>query len=132
MSVTVCLTTYYVRDRTGELRPITTKTYIVNNLKHDLLSGKALNKAGYRIILDKDPEELGVFAVKYGKTCKSRSFLFMSDSKHSIFSFLKQNQGRYSNLARCRVTNYGNLNDGWVIVEPKYPRDKDLVVRKFV
>jgi len=33
----VCLKTYYVRDRTGELRPITTKTYIVNNLKHDLL-----------------------------------------------------------------------------------------------
>jgi hypothetical protein len=32
----VCLKTYFVRDRTGELRPITTKTYIVKNLKHDL------------------------------------------------------------------------------------------------
>ena len=31
----VCLKTYYVRDRTGEMRPITTKTYIVNNLKHE-------------------------------------------------------------------------------------------------
>ena len=28
------------------MRPITTKTYIVINLKHDLQSGKALNKAG--------------------------------------------------------------------------------------
>ncbi len=41
----VCLKTYFVRDRTGELRPITTKTYIVKNLKRDLLSGKALNRA---------------------------------------------------------------------------------------
>ena len=40
----VCLKTYYVRDRTGELRPITTKTYIVKNLKHDLLSGKCSTK----------------------------------------------------------------------------------------
>ena len=59
----VCLKTYYVRDRTGELRPITNKTYIVKNLKHDLLSGKMLNKAGYRIILDEDPEESGICAV---------------------------------------------------------------------
>ena len=82
-STHVCLKTYYVRDRTGEMRPITTKTYIVNNLKHDLLSGKALNKAGYRIILDEDPEEAGVFAVNNGKICKSRSFPFMSDSEHT-------------------------------------------------
>jgi hypothetical protein len=30
MTMHVCLKTYYVRDRTGELRPITTKTFIVN------------------------------------------------------------------------------------------------------
>jgi len=73
----VCLKTYYARDRTGELRPITTKTYIVKDLKHDLLSGKMLNKAGYRIILDEDPEESGIFAVNDGKICKSKSFPFM-------------------------------------------------------
>ena len=73
----VCLKTYYVRDRTGELRPIKTKTCIVQNLKHDLLSGKLLNKAGYRIILDEDPEESGIFAVNGGKICKSKSFSFM-------------------------------------------------------
>ncbi len=47
------------RDRTGEQGPITTKTFIVKDLKHDLLSGKMLNKAGYRMILDEDPEESG-------------------------------------------------------------------------
>ena len=63
----VCLKTYYVRDRTGELRPITTKTYIVQNLKHDLLSGKMLNNAAYRIILNAYSEESGIFAVNEGK-----------------------------------------------------------------
>ncbi len=78
----VCLKTYFVRDRTGELRPITTKTYIVKHLKRDLLSGKALNRAEYRIILDEDPEEAGVYAVNdgnVGKICKSKSFVFMSE-----------------------------------------------------
>ena len=45
MTIThVCLKTYYVRDLTGELRPNTSKTYIVKNLKHDLLSGKFSTK----------------------------------------------------------------------------------------
>ena len=70
----VCLKTYFVRDRTGELRTLTTKKYIVKNLKHDLLSGKALNRAGYRVIYDQDPEESGVYAVLDGKICESRSF----------------------------------------------------------
>jgi hypothetical protein len=87
----VCLKTYFVRDRTCELRPITTKTYIVKNLKRDLLSGKALNRAGYRIVLDEDPEEAGVpvYAVNDGKTriCKSKSFAFMSE--HSSLYYLK-------------------------------------------
>ena len=77
-----CLKTYYVRDQTRELRPITTKTFIVNKLKHDLLSGKMLNKAGYRIILDEDPEESGVYAVNDGKICVSKSFPFMSKHKN--------------------------------------------------
>ncbi len=66
----VYLKTYYARDQTEELRLITTKTYIVKNLKHDLLSGKMLNKAAYRIILDEDPEKTGTFAVNEGKICK--------------------------------------------------------------
>ncbi len=62
----LCLKTCYARDRTGELIPIITKMYNVKNLKHDSLSGKVLNKAGYGIILDEDPEESGIFAVNAG------------------------------------------------------------------
>jgi hypothetical protein len=91
MTSHVCLKTCFVRDRTGELRPFTTKTYIevVKNLKRDLLSGKSLNKAGYRIILDEDPEVAGVtvFAVNDGKICQHRSFPFMSE--HSSLYYLK-------------------------------------------
>jgi hypothetical protein len=58
----------------GNLRPLTTKTFIVKNLKHDLLSGKGLNKAEYRMIFDEDPAESGISAVNEGKICKSKSF----------------------------------------------------------
>jgi hypothetical protein len=83
----VCLKKYYVRDRTGELRPITTKTYIVKNFKHNLLSGNTLNRGGCRIVLDEDPEEAGVCAVNEGKVCKSKSFGFMSE--HSSMHYFK-------------------------------------------
>jgi hypothetical protein len=36
-----------------------------------------LNKAGYRIILDEDPEESGIFAVNEEKICKSKSLPFI-------------------------------------------------------
>jgi hypothetical protein len=82
----VCLKTYCVRDRTGELRPITTNTYIVKNLKRDLISSKALNRAGCRIVLDEDLEEAGVYAVNDGKICKFKTFALMSE--HSSLYFL--------------------------------------------
>ncbi len=60
----VCIKTYYyVRDRSREVR-LVTKTYMVPRLQHDLPWGEALNKAGYRIILDADNYEAGVFEVK--------------------------------------------------------------------
>jgi hypothetical protein len=55
--------TFFVRDRLGTPRPITKRAYITPGLKHDLLSGKALNLAGYRVILDSDHEEAGIYAV---------------------------------------------------------------------
>jgi hypothetical protein len=70
----VCVKTYFVRDRTGELRPITTKTYIVKNLKHDLLSVKGLNKAGYRIIQDEDPENRECMQSRMVKCAKPNLF----------------------------------------------------------
>ena len=64
MSTThLCLKTYYVRDRLGEIRPIVVKAYVVQGLKYDLLSVKGLNKCGYAVYHHPDQEESGVVAL---------------------------------------------------------------------
>ena len=86
----LCLKTYYVRDRLGEIRPIVVKAYVVPGLKYDLLSVKGLNKCGYDVYHHPDPEELGVFALTNHKMNKTKSFPFMSE--HSILFYLKLEQ----------------------------------------
>ncbi len=51
----VCLKTYYVKSRPGEIRPITTKAFIVPSLRSDLISVKSVNRQGYRVVHDPDP-----------------------------------------------------------------------------
>ncbi len=53
----------------------------IKSLQHDLLSGKALNKAVNRIVLEKDPEESGVFVVFNSKISKPKSFAFMEGQR---------------------------------------------------
>jgi hypothetical protein len=69
----VCMKTYYVKSesRTGEIRPLTTKAFIVPSLRADLISVKSLNCQGYRIIHDPDPEESGIYPIFDGKIFKS-------------------------------------------------------------
>ncbi len=124
----VCLKTYHAIGRTRELRPITTKTYIVNNLKRDLLSGKALNKAGYRIILDEDPEESGVFAVNNGKLCRSRLFPFIGftivDSEHSNLFYLQTEPMTLQQFGKMSGYELGIMAPkAGPLLEPKYQRD---------
>ncbi len=80
----------------GEIRPIVVKAYVVPGLKHDLLSVKGLNQAGYRVIHDEDEEESGVFAVINKKIDKAKSFPFMSE--HSIF--FRRRAGRFVQLRK--------------------------------
>ena len=63
--------TYYVKSRTGEIRPLTTKAYIVSSLRADLISVKSLNHQGYRVVHDPDPEESGIYPIFDGKIDKS-------------------------------------------------------------
>ena len=79
--------TYYLRTRTGEIRGVTTKTYITPGLRHDLLSVKALNRQGYCVIQHPDHEESGIYPIIEGKIDKSKSFAFMSE--HSNLFCLK-------------------------------------------
>ncbi len=58
-----CMKTYYVKSRTDEIRPLTTKAYIVPSLRADLISVKSLNRQGYRVVHDPDPEESGIYPI---------------------------------------------------------------------
>ena len=43
---------------TGAIHKCTTKAFFVSDLQSDLLGGRALVTANYRVILDKDPKYL--------------------------------------------------------------------------
>ncbi len=82
-STHLCYKTYYVCDRLGEIRLIIVKAFVIPGLKHDLLSVKGLNKAGYAVSHHPDTEQSGAYAVINNKIDKSKSFPFMSG--HSNF-----------------------------------------------
>ena len=54
--------TYDVHDRTGTSRPISTQAYNVKELNQELLAGRGLTDADYRVVLDKhDLQSQGYF-----------------------------------------------------------------------
>ncbi len=63
----VCMKTYYVKSRTGEIHPITTKASIVPSLRSDLISVKSLNRQGDRVVHDPESEESGICPIFNGK-----------------------------------------------------------------
>ena len=78
--------TYYVIDRTGSIRPITTKAFYVQEAKQDLLGGRALVNADYRVILDKRPDIAGVYPVEQDGTIDpATSFPFLSEYSEGLF-----------------------------------------------
>ena len=72
--------TYYAVDATGTIRPITTKAYYVPDLEQDLLGGRALIKAKFRITMDADESISGIFPVVDGEIDPATRFPF-ADSK---------------------------------------------------
>ncbi len=80
----VCMKTYYVKSRTGEIRPLT-KAFIVPSLRADLICVKSLNRQGYRIIHDPDPEESEIYPIFDGKIDQSKSFAFMSENSNLFY-----------------------------------------------
>jgi hypothetical protein len=101
----VCMKTYNLKSRTGGIRPLTTKAFIAPSLRSDLTSVKSLNRQGYRVIHDLDPEESGIYPIFDWKIDKSKSFAFISE--HSIFFISKQNPCRRNNSTRSRVMRNG-------------------------
>ncbi len=79
-STHVGMNTYYVTDRIGTLRQITTRTYYVKELNQDLLGGSALTAADYRVVLDKNDDIAGINPVRDDGTIDAtNSFPFFSE-----------------------------------------------------
>ena len=57
-------------------QPITTKAFYVPGLDQDLLGGRALIKAKYRMVLDEDPTISGIFPVTDGQIDPATGFPF--------------------------------------------------------
>ena len=94
-----------MRDRLGTTRPITTRAHITPGLKHDLLSGKALNRAGYKVMLDADDDVARVYAVEKGKIDRAKSFQFMSELS-SLY---------YLKIERMSATEFSKMS-GWELL----------------
>jgi hypothetical protein len=99
--------TYYVYDRTGSIRPITTRALYVKELKQDLLAGRSLTKASYRVILDKDDDVAGVYPVaNYGSIDPADCFPFVSEYSEGLFH-LRTAAISATKYAKCWDTSYG-------------------------
>ena len=63
-----CMKTYFLKNRSGEVVSLTIPALYVKSVNRDLLSGKACNKIGVRIILDEDPDISGLYQLDKKKS----------------------------------------------------------------
>jgi hypothetical protein len=78
--------THYVYDRTGTLRPVSTRAYYVKELNQDLLAGRGLTYADYRVILDKHESIAGIYPVGDDRTIDAaNSFPFGREYSEGLF-----------------------------------------------
>jgi hypothetical protein len=101
--------TYYVYDRTGTLRPVSTRAYYVKELNQDLLADRGLTMVDYRVILDKYDSIAGIYPVSDDGTidlANSFPFPFYSEYSECLFYFPTEpiDASKYSN---CRSLIYG-------------------------
>ncbi len=59
----VTMKSSHVYDRTGTCWPISTQAYYVKELNQDLLAGRGLTCADYRLVLDKHDSIAGIYPV---------------------------------------------------------------------
>ena len=62
-----CMKTYFMKNRSGETVSITTPALYAKSIHQDLLSGKACNRIGVRLILDEDPDISGLYPLDKDK-----------------------------------------------------------------
>jgi hypothetical protein len=97
--------TYYVYDRTGTVRPISTQAFSVKELNQDLLAGTGLTNADFRVILDKHDSIAGIYPVgDDGTIDAANSFPFISVHSGGLF-YVRTEQIDASRYARLSGYN---------------------------
>jgi hypothetical protein len=94
--------TYYVYDRTGTFRPISTQAYYVKELNQDLLAGRGLTNADYRVVLNKHNSIAGIYPVgDDGTIDAANSFPFFSVHSGGLFYVRTEpiDDSRYARLS---------------------------------
>ena len=79
-----------MHDKTGTLRPISTQAYYVKGyvkeLDQDLLAGRGLTNADYRVVLDEHDSIAGIYPVgDDGTIDAASSFPFVSEYSGGLF-----------------------------------------------
>ncbi len=84
----VCMKTYFLQTREGEVVSLTVPANYVTSANQDLLRGKACNKIGVRKILDEDPDISGLYPLdKEKQQHVEESITFISE--HTDLYLLK-------------------------------------------
>ena len=107
----VCLKTYYVRNRTGELRPIATKTYIVRISIMIYYHLKCLTKQDIESISIKIQKNLGYLRRFFGQWKKDMQIKIMSF--HELFA---------ANREVVRILIMALRTPSWPLYQSKYQR----------
>jgi hypothetical protein len=117
--------TYYVYDRTGTLRPVSTRAFYVKELKQDLLGGRALVKSNYRVILDKDPNISGIYPVASDGSIDPANVSHLLVSTQKGFSFFGHQLFPHKNMKKCRDIRCGTED---YRIAPMMPFAKQLIM----
>ena len=98
-SIRVGLKTHYVRVVTGAIQPITTKAFYVPGFNQDLLGGRALIKAKYRMVLDEDPTISGIFPVTEGQIDPATGFPFAESEGRFYVQTVPITESKYKSMS---------------------------------
>ena len=99
---------YFIKYVTRAIRRCTTKAFFVPDLQHDLLGGRVLLTANYRVILDKDPKLSGIFSLTNGETDPATGLPFLDSEGLFFVESVQLSETQFKNMSRYRDdTLYG-------------------------
>jgi hypothetical protein len=98
-----CDKTYYAVDATGTIRPITTKTLYVSDLKQDFFSGRALILSKYLMIMDEDQSFSVLFPVVNKEIDLATGFPFAGSNGRFYIRTIPLSELKYASMSGYKL-----------------------------